>query len=164
VLCPIDVKSFHTSFLSAADNSCKSLTLREVTKSGRKKPQEICNTYFPSKMCPFIFFFIILYVCIFLKTYILPVRIRVRICPPHPLVCRKRRLNGAVLRMRPGKTEVLCHSRCVTIKIPPCSKALSAEDRPKFCSPYVKYSWVGRKTEHNQSINKYINCTYIMLI
>jgi hypothetical protein len=34
-----------------------------------------------------------------------------------------------------GKTEVLCHSRCGTIKIPPCSKALSAEHRPKFCSP-----------------------------
>jgi hypothetical protein len=34
---------------------------------------------------------------------ILPVRIRVRIDPPHPLVCRKRRLNGAVLQMRPEK-------------------------------------------------------------
>jgi hypothetical protein len=34
-----------------------------------------------------------------------------------------------------GKTEVLCHSRCGTIKIPLCSKALSAEHRPKFCSP-----------------------------
>jgi hypothetical protein len=33
--------------------------------------------------------------------YYSPVRIRVRIDPPHPLVCRKRRLNGAVLRMRP---------------------------------------------------------------
>jgi hypothetical protein len=33
----------------------------------------------------------------------LPVRIRVRIGPPHPLVCCKRRLNGAVLRMRPEK-------------------------------------------------------------
>jgi hypothetical protein len=32
-----------------------------------------------------------------------PVRIRVRIDPPHPLVCRKRRLNGAVLRMGPEK-------------------------------------------------------------
>jgi hypothetical protein len=31
------------------------------------------------------------------------VRIRVRIDHPHPLVCRKRRLNGAVLRMRPEK-------------------------------------------------------------
>jgi hypothetical protein len=29
--------------------------------------------------------------------------IRVRIDRPHPLVCRKRRLNGAVLRMRPEK-------------------------------------------------------------
>jgi hypothetical protein len=29
-----------------------------------------------------------------------PVRIRVRIDPPHPFVCRKRRLNGAVLRMK----------------------------------------------------------------
>jgi hypothetical protein len=47
---------------------------------------------------------------------------RVRIGPPHPLACRKRRLNGAVLR----KTESLCHSRCGTIKIPPCSKALSS--------------------------------------
>jgi hypothetical protein len=34
-----------------------------------------------------------------------------------------------------GKTEIPCHSRCGTIKIPPCSKALSAEHRPKFCSP-----------------------------
>jgi hypothetical protein len=32
-----------------------------------------------------------------------PVRIRVRIDPPHPLVCRKKRMNGAVLRMRPEK-------------------------------------------------------------
>jgi hypothetical protein len=30
-------------------------------------------------------------------------RILVRIDPPHPLVCRKRRLNGAVLRMTPEK-------------------------------------------------------------
>jgi hypothetical protein len=33
----------------------------------------------------------------------LPVKIRVRIDPPHFLVCRKRRLNGAVLRTRPEK-------------------------------------------------------------
>jgi hypothetical protein len=64
-----------------------------------------------------------------------PVRIRVRIDPSHPLVCCKRRLNGAVLRMETGKTEVPCHSRCSTIKIPPCSKALSADNRPKFWSP-----------------------------
>jgi hypothetical protein len=31
------------------------------------------------------------------------VRIRVRIDSPHPLVYRKRRLNGAVLQMRPEK-------------------------------------------------------------
>jgi hypothetical protein len=30
-------------------------------------------------------------------------RIRVRIDSPHPLVCRKRRLNGVVLWMRPEK-------------------------------------------------------------
>jgi hypothetical protein len=32
-----------------------------------------------------------------------PVWILARIDPPHPLVCRKRRLNGAILRMRPEK-------------------------------------------------------------
>jgi hypothetical protein len=32
-----------------------------------------------------------------------PVRIRVRIGPPHLNACRKRRLNGVVLRMRPEK-------------------------------------------------------------
>jgi hypothetical protein len=47
-----------------------------------------------------------------------------RIDPPHPLVCRKRRLNWAVLRMR-SKKPVPCHSKCGTIKIPPCSKAPS---------------------------------------
>jgi hypothetical protein len=61
-----------------------------------------------------------------------PVRIRVRIGPPHPLACRKRRLNPLD---ETGETEVPCHSRCGTIKIPPCSKALSAEHGPKFCSP-----------------------------
>jgi hypothetical protein len=29
------------------------------------------------------------------------------------------------------------HSRCGTIKIPPCSKALSAEHRPKFLQPFT---------------------------
>jgi hypothetical protein len=32
-----------------------------------------------------------------------PVRIRVTIDPPHSIVCRKRRQNGAVLWMRPVK-------------------------------------------------------------
>jgi hypothetical protein len=36
-------------------------------------------------------------------------RARVRISPPHPLVCRKRRPNGAALRMRPEKPK-----HCVT--------------------------------------------------
>jgi hypothetical protein len=48
----------------------------------------------------------------------------VRISPPHSLASRKTM-----------KTEVPCHSRYGTIKIPSRSKALSAEHRPKFCSP-----------------------------
>jgi hypothetical protein len=40
---------------------------------------------------------------IFSFFFLIPVRIHVRIDPPHPLVCCKRRLNGAVLRMRPEK-------------------------------------------------------------
>jgi hypothetical protein len=47
-----------------------------------------------------------------------PVRTRFRIDLAHPLVCRRKRQNGA------GETEAPCHSRCDTIKIPPCSKAL----------------------------------------
>jgi hypothetical protein len=62
------------------------------------------------------------------------VRIRVRIVPPYPLVCCKRRLNGGVPSDETGKSEVPCRSRCGTIKIPPCSKALSAEHRLKFAA------------------------------
>jgi hypothetical protein len=40
----------------------------------------------------------------------------VRIDHQHPLASCKRRVNW--------KTGVLCHSRCGTIKIPPCSKAI----------------------------------------
>jgi hypothetical protein len=40
--------------------------------------------------------------CLFLPN---PVRIRVRIGPQHPLACRKRRLNGAVLRIRLEKPK-----------------------------------------------------------
>jgi hypothetical protein len=81
------------------------------------------------------------------------VRIRVGIDPPHPFVCRKRRLNGRpVLRMRPEKPRPRV-SRCGTIKIPPCSKALSAEHSPKFCSPsppmvtspYTNMNWTVKK-------------------
>jgi hypothetical protein len=65
-----------------------------------------------------------------------PVRILVRIGPPYPHACRKRRLHDwGGPSDETGKTEVLCHSRCGTIKIPFCSKALSAEHRPKFYSP-----------------------------
>jgi hypothetical protein len=87
----------------------------------------------------------------------LPVMIGVKIDPPHPHACRKRRLNET------GKTEVPCYSRCGTIKIPPCLKALSVEHRPQFCSPSpaigdvsisVKNSLTGRKTLNNQSINQ----------
>jgi hypothetical protein len=34
-----------------------------------------------------------------------------------------------------GKTYVPCHRRCGVIKVPPCSKALSAKHRPKFYRP-----------------------------
>jgi hypothetical protein len=62
------------------------------------------------------------------------VGIQVTIDPPHPIVCRKR-LDGAGPSDETGKTKAKCHSRFGTRKIHPCSKALSAEDRPKFCSP-----------------------------
>jgi hypothetical protein len=41
---------------------------------------------------------------------------------------------GAGLSDKTGKTEVQCRSRCGLIKIPPCSKALSAEHRLKFAA------------------------------
>jgi hypothetical protein len=57
----------------------------------------------------------------------LPVRIRVRIDPPHPLVCRKMATKWGGPSDETGKTEAPYHSKCGTITIPPCSKALSAE-------------------------------------
>jgi hypothetical protein len=39
------------------------------------------------------------------------------------------------IRVRKGPLHPLANSRCGTIKIPPYSKALSAEHRPKLCSP-----------------------------
>jgi hypothetical protein len=96
--------------------------------------------------------------------------IRDRIDPPHPLACRKRWLNGAVLRIETVKAEAPCHSRCDTINIPPCAKVLSAEHRPKLCSPspvrvtsaLVKNSWAGRKTVNNQSNLWYLTISYIL--
>jgi hypothetical protein len=38
-----------------------------------------------------------------------------------------------------GKTEAPCHWRCGTIKIPPCSKALSAEHRPNFAALHQQW-------------------------
>jgi hypothetical protein len=39
-----------------------------------------------------------------------------------------------------GKNEVPSHSRCGTIKIPPCSKALGAEYRLKIPQPFTDVS------------------------
>jgi hypothetical protein len=69
----------------------------------------------------------------------IPVGIQVRIDPPNPLVCRKRRLNEGYLSDETVKYEVPCRSRCGMIKIPPCSKALSAEYRPKFAA--LHWQW-----------------------
>jgi hypothetical protein len=66
---------------------------------------------------------------------LLHVRIPVRIHPPLPLLCRRRRLCGAVIRIKHEKNKASCDSRCDTIKIPHCSRALGAEHRPKFRSP-----------------------------
>jgi hypothetical protein len=35
--------------------------------------------------------------------HFIPVRIRLKIGPQYPLACRKRRINGVFLRMRPEK-------------------------------------------------------------
>jgi hypothetical protein len=40
-----------------------------------------------------------------------PTRIRVRIDPPHPLVCRKRRLNGAVRKNRGPMSQQVWHDK-----------------------------------------------------
>jgi hypothetical protein len=58
------------------------------------------------------------------------VRIWVKTDPPHPLEATKWGGPSDVT----GKTEALCHRRCGKIKIPQCSKALSAQHGPKFCS------------------------------
>jgi hypothetical protein len=62
--------------------------------------------------------------------YLGPVRIRVRIDPSHPLVCRKRRMNGVIRKNRGPVSQQVLHN-----KDPSLLKALSAEHRPKFCSP-----------------------------
>jgi hypothetical protein len=64
-----------------------------------------------------------------------PVRIRVIIGLPYHLVSRKRRLNGGDPSDETRKTKDPCLSKGGTIKIPLCSKVLSAEHRPKFCTP-----------------------------
>jgi hypothetical protein len=63
------------------------------------------------------------------------VKFRVKRGPLHPLTSRKRPSIQWEPKTKNKKTEVPCHNRCGRIKIPPCSKALSAEHRLKFCIP-----------------------------
>ena len=58
------------------------------------------------------------------------------------LACRTRRLMG-VSTDETAKTEAACHSRSGTIKMPPCHKAISADQRA-----YVGNGLSGRKTIH----------------
>jgi hypothetical protein len=75
-------------------------------------------------------------------------RIQARKDPPHTLVCRKMPQNGA----GPSDETWKLHGM---IKIPPCSKALSADIGLNFAALHrkwwrllmqVKYSWSERKT------------------
>jgi hypothetical protein len=92
--------------------------------------------------------------------HLTPVMIQIRIDHPHLHVCCMRKLNGAVLWMRPTKNEVPYRSRFGTIKIPPCSKALRYEHRLNFAALRQQLgrlhinenSWAGRKTVNNESI------------
>jgi hypothetical protein len=63
--------------------------------------------------------------------------IRVRTDPPHPLVCRKRQQNGAVLRMRRKKhfpvSQEVWHGKDPSLLRGP-------ERTPKLCSPSVNIS------------------------
>jgi hypothetical protein len=64
-------------------------------------------THFPHcdmvYQCFWLIFHVLTLWLIFHTLTLWPVRIRVRIDSPHPFVCCKRRLNGAVLWMRPEK-------------------------------------------------------------
>jgi hypothetical protein len=74
-----------------------------------------------------------------------------------------------------GKTEVPCPSRCGPIKNPPCSKVLSAEHSPKFCSPSpvmvtFPYKWLilERDVKPQQStfvfLNRFFKWSFCYLI
>jgi hypothetical protein len=75
----------------------------------------------------------------------LSVRIRVRIGPLHPPCMPQEVTDWGGPLDEAGKTEVPCHSISGTIKIPPCSKALSAELRPKPISVFspnpIEFLW-----------------------
>jgi hypothetical protein len=60
-------------------------------------------------------------------------RIWVKIDHPYFHVSQEATELGGTLDEN-GKTKAPCHSRCAKIKIPPCSKALNAENRPIFIS------------------------------
>jgi hypothetical protein len=68
------------------------------------------------------------------------------------------------------KPEDLCHSRCGTIKNPPCSKALSAEHKPQLGNPSPamvpspKNSRAGRDIVNNQSIITFVASSLIIIL
>jgi hypothetical protein len=59
------------------------------------------SMYFTMKICLKIYNHASIF--LFISSVLNPVWIRLSIDCQHPLVCRKRRLNGVVLRMRPEK-------------------------------------------------------------
>jgi hypothetical protein len=82
---------------------------------------------------------------IILTFMIRPMRIWVRIGPPHPLVCRKRQVNGVVLLMRLEKPDVPSQNLwALSIYIGLNFAALHWQWW--HYSTYVNNSWAGRKT------------------
>ena len=109
-LSKVAIVSFHSMFVKYATNVPMVPNIKYYWKEHVREFRYVNAVLFVSMLCTILpawlidrlSFLDVLSFCLCLFIYI-PVRIRVRIGPPHPLVCRKRRLNGAVLRMRPEK-------------------------------------------------------------
>ena len=86
------------------------------------------------------------------------------------LVCHIRRPNETVIKKKKNKeSEVLCHSRCDTVNITPCSRTINGEQRVKVnsfvltmvMSPFEDFFF--RADVKRFTINQLINKKIIIL-
>jgi hypothetical protein len=119
----------------------------------KKKDQHMklrpCNLYLRFKPDTYLICTINIWCWVFLFFRPVRIRFRIHVDPPHPLVCRKRRLHGVVFWMRPEKPRSCVTAGVARLRSRPAQRPWAPSIGLNFAALHRcnEVFWTGLKTD-----------------